>query len=135
MAFASGWLALGLVLIAALVPLGYRWKLGHRASPQSRPISMHVALGIATAAAAFAHALFSVMSLGSASVVAAGNIALALGGAALLVLMAHVGIGLQLRNPQLRKARKPLRAKHLATAITITLCAIAHVAMLLFAEP
>jgi len=135
MAFASGWLTLGLVLLAGVIPLGYRWKIGRRADPQSRPISMHVTLGIATAAAAFAHALFSVMSLGSAKVVAAGNLALALGGAALLVLMAHVGIGLQLRNPKLRKGRKPLRKKHLVTAITITLCAIAHTVMLLVAAP
>lgn len=125
----SGFLALGLILVAAAVPLGYRLRLARRAAPVSRAISIHVALGVATTAAAFAHGLFALLQLGSSRAIAAGNIALAAGAGALLVLMAHVGIGLQLRDPKLR-TRQTTRRKHLATALTITALAIVHVVML-----
>jgi len=135
MAVVFGWLTLGLVFSAGLIPLGYRWRMTRRAAPDSKPISIHVMLGVATAGAAFVHALFSVLSLGSPTAVGAGNLAIAIGGAALLVLMAHVGIGLQLRNPKLRKKRKDLRGKHLLTAITITVLSVAHAVMLATAAP
>lgn len=134
MAVILGWLTLGLVFVAGLIPLGYRLREKRRAGPDSKPISLHVTIGVATAAAAFAHALVSVLSLGSASAVSAGNLAIAVGGAALLVLMAHVGIGLQLRNPKLRK-RKELRTKHLFTALTIAVCALVHALLLATAAP
>ncbi len=125
----SGYLAFGLVLVAGTVPLGYRWRHGRRAAPASPPISLHVRLGVATAGAAFAHGLFALMQLGSSRAITAGNLALAAGAGALLVLMAHVGIGLQLRDPKLR-TRQATRRKHLATALTITALAITHVVMM-----
>lgn len=137
----SGWLAFGLILSAGAIPLGYRLREKRRAAPTSRPISLHVSLGIAVAAAAFVHALLGVLSLGSARAIGAGNAGLLAGAIALLVLMAHVGIGLQLRNPQLGKKkgqlrkRQELRGKHLMTALTITVFAVAHVAMLWSSAP
>ena len=128
-AIASGFVALGLVFIAGAVPLGYRLQQGRRAAPGSRPISIHVAIGVATTAAAFGHGLVALMSLGSSRAIAAGNLPLAVGAGALLVLMAHVGIGLQLRDPKARK-RPELRRKHLMTALTIAALALAHTVML-----
>ena len=130
----SGWLAFGLILGAGVIPVGYRLRAGRRAPPTSRPISLHVSLGIAVAAAAFIHALFGVLSLSSERAIGAGNLGLLAGALALLVLMAHVGIGLQLRNPKLRK-RTELRGKHVVTALLITAFAVAHVAMLWSSTP
>jgi hypothetical protein len=130
----SGWLAFGLILAAGAIPVGYRLRDGRRAAPSSAPISLHVSLGIAVAAAAFVHALLGILSLGSSRAIGAGNAGLLAGAVALLVLMAHVGIGLQLRNPKLRK-RPELRRKHLATALIISVCALTHVAMLWSAAP
>ena len=113
------------IVVAAFLPLGYRWYNGRRAAPQSRPISLHVAVGVVVALTAFAHALFAVLSLGTAQAIGAGNLGLALGGIAVFVLMAHVGIGFQLRRPKLRD-RPALRAKHRITALTIASFAVAH---------
>jgi hypothetical protein len=121
----TGWLALALIGCAAAVPLGYRLRVGSRAAPQSRATSIHVAIGVATALAAFSHGLVALMSLGSGRAITAGNLGLAAGAGALLVLMAHVGVGLQLRDPKLKK-RPEKRRTHLATAITITVLALAH---------
>ena len=129
----SGWLALGLIFVAGLVPIAVRLRAGHRAGPRSHPISIHVALGTATALGAFVHGLLALLSLGSSKAIAAGDLALAAGAGALLVLMAHVGIGLQLRDPKLRQ-RQPTRNKHIATALTITVLALAHAVMLWTAE-
>ena len=73
------------------------------------------------------------MSLGSASAIEAGNLALAAGGMALLVVMAHVGIGFQLRNPQQRK-RSKLRRQHQITAATIVVFSLVHALWLLLAR-
>jgi hypothetical protein len=75
------------------------------------------------------HALFALLSLGSPGAIGAGDLALFAGAGALMVLLAHVGIGLQLRNPTLRK-RNETRRRHLFTASTITVLALVHVWML-----
>jgi len=124
-AIASGWLAFVLIFAAALVPVGYRLRAQRRAAPRSRTISIHVIIGVSVAGAAFVHGLFGVMQLGSPGAIAGGNLALFAGAAALLVLMAHVGIGLQLRDPKLKR-RPQTRAKHLATAFTIMVLALVH---------
>jgi hypothetical protein len=90
---------------------------------------MHVGLGIAVAVTAFVHALFGVMALGSSRAIGVSDWAIWAGSIALLVLMAHVGLGLQLRDLKLRN-RAELRLKHLATALVITACAVTHVVML-----
>ena len=82
-------------------------------------------IGTVVAIAAFCHALLAVTSLGTPQAIGGGNLGLALGGAAVFVLMAHIGIGLQLRKPTLRK-RKEVRARHRLTALTIVTCAVAH---------
>jgi hypothetical protein len=132
-AVGTGWLALGLIACAAAIPLGYRLRTGNRAHPRSRSTSIHVVVGVATTMAAFGHGLTALFSLGSARAISAGNLGLAAGAAALLVLMAHVGIGLQLRDPKLKK-RPEKRRTHLATALTITLLALVHLFTLWNAE-
>ena len=116
---------MGFIVVAALLPLGYRWYAGRRAAPQSRVTAFHVAVGVVVALVAFVHALMAVLSLGTAQAIGAGNLGLALGGIAVFVLMAHVGIGLQLRRPKLRD-RPATRAKHRFTALTIAAFAVLH---------
>jgi hypothetical protein len=57
-------------------------------------------------------------------------LALAPAGVALFVLVAHVGIGLQLKNPKIR-GRSGKRRAHWATAITIIVMVFLHVFTLL----
>jgi len=131
-AFASlgtGWLTLCAIFVAATVPLGAHLKLRRRAAPRSSPIKLHVSIGVATAVAAFIHALFGVLSLGSARAIGGGNAARFAGAGALLVLVAHVGIGLQLHDPKLKK-RPETRRKHVVTATIIAVCALLHVVLL-----
>lgn len=126
LAEASGWLGAGLVVAAGTVPLGYRALERRRARLDSRTIRSHVVLGIAAAAVAFAHTLAILPDLGSSTAIGAGTEALVPGAIAFLVLVAHVGLGLKLRNPKL-KGRPSTRRMHLATATAITLLVGAHV--------
>ena len=130
MAVISGWATIVFIFVAGIVPLGFRLFNGRRAAPESRPTSIHVTIGTVVAITAFGHALLAVMSLGTPQAIGGGNLGLALGVAAVFVLMAHIGIGLQLHDPQLRK-RKEMRIKHLFTALTIAAFAIAHTAIIL----
>ena len=132
-AIATGWVAMGLVVIAAVVPLGYRLWRRRRPAPRSPTISWHVIVGIGTALAAFVHAVVGVTSMGSERSIAAGNLPFAAGAAAVLVLMAHVGIGLQLRDPKL-KLRPQLRRRHVITAITIGAFTLIHAVLLWTAD-
>lgn len=127
----SGWVTFALVFLAGAVPLGYRLRQGQRAAPTSSPISFHVLLGLGVVLAALVHSLAGVLSLGSPRAIGASDLAIWAGVAAVLVLMAHVGVGLQLRNPKLR-TRPALRKRHLATALTIAVCAVVHAVLLLF---
>jgi hypothetical protein len=129
----SGWLTLGLVFTAGLVPLGFRLRHRRRAAPNSGPISLHVALGLAVVAAAFVHSVLGVLSLGSERAIGASELSIWAGVIAVLVLMAHVGVGLQLRNPKLRE-RTRLRRWHLTTALTIAVCAVVHALLLWIVE-
>ena len=66
------------------------------------------------------------MSLGSERATAGGNLAILPGCAAFLIVIAHVGLGLQLRDVRLRdRARK--RRGHLTTAIAIVIAGGVHV--------
>jgi hypothetical protein len=122
----GGWIAVALIVLAATLPLAHRARVGKRATPDSRTISIHFALGSAAAAFAFVHTLLALSSLGSSQAVGGGAAALLPGGAAVFVLMAHAGIGLQLRDPKLRDRAKKRRV-HVATAITIAVTVAAHV--------
>lgn len=85
------------------------------------------------AAMAFSHTLTAVLSLGSPSAIGAGELALLSGAVAFVVLLAHTGLGLQLRKPKLRR-RDEIRRQHWTTAIIITLAVLAHVVLLLRAD-
>ena len=125
----SGWFALVLIGATALVPIITRFRLGRRASPTSSPIRIHVIAGVLVALCAFIHSLFALLSLGSAGAISGGNLALFAGAGALMVLIAHVGIGLQLRDPKLKK-RAQTRRRHIVTASTISALAVVHLVLL-----
>ncbi|HWL88648.1 MAG TPA: hypothetical protein VNO21_22750 [Polyangiaceae bacterium] len=128
----TGWLAIGLILAAISLPVGHRLWLGKRAAPDSRVTRVHVVIGILVIAMAFVHTLAIVPNLGSPEAVAGGMIALLPGGVAFFLLMAHAGLGFQLRNLRLRDRVRKRRA-HLATATMIGIAAAAHVVTLLHA--
>ena len=69
-------------------------------------------------------------ALDSPEAIGGGMMALLPAGAAIFVLMAHVGIGLQLRNPRLRD-RPGKRRIHQGTALTIVVLVALHVVGLL----
>lgn len=125
-AFLTGWVCVALLASAASVPLTYRVLEHRRASPDSRAIGGHVLLGLATTAAALAHAIAMLPSLGSPGAVAGGMLALAPGALAFFLLAAHVGLGTQLRSPRLRNRAKK-RRQHLIVATCIAAAVTAHV--------
>jgi hypothetical protein len=122
-------LALALLPVAALIPVMAR-RHGKRAAPGSRPIQSHVIVGFVIAAIAFAHTLLAVLELGSPEAIGGGVAGLALGALAFMALLAHTGLGLQLRQPKLRR-RGDKRRQHITTATVILLAAIAHAVVLL----
>jgi hypothetical protein len=124
-----GWIAAGCILLAGLVPLVYRLRMGKRAVPGSTPISLHVALGLGVAAITLVHTLAVLGALGSESAIDAGAIAFAPGAAGFFLLFAHVGVGLRLREPKLRD-RASKRRTHVITASLITIATIIHVVAL-----
>lgn len=126
MAALSGYAAIILILIAASLPLGYRLRADKRAAPQSPTIRTHVVLGLSTAFVAFLHTLVALPSLGSPEAVGAGLLPLASAGCAFFLLVAHAGVGLQLRDPRLRE-RASKRRTHALTAVAIVVAVAAHV--------
>ncbi len=128
-----GWVAVALIVSAGVVPLATRLRTGRRAVPGSSPIAWHVILGFSASAAALAHALVSFPSLGDPAAVGGGAAALIPAAAAFLLLVAHAGLGLQLREPRLRDRAKKRRA-HAITAMAIVVTVGAHVVALLRAR-
>jgi uncharacterized membrane protein len=126
MAFWSGWLAVVALVVAALLPLGHRLRLHRRAAPASPTIRRHVLLGFATSALAFGHTLAVIPALGSPAAAGGGMVALLPAGAAFFLLVAHAGLGLQLRNERLKDRLKKRRA-HAVTAILIATAVVIHV--------
>jgi hypothetical protein len=123
-----GWLAVAALLWAAALPLGFRVRNKRRAAPDSPTVRAHVIAGSATAAIAFLHTFMILPELGSSEAIGSDG-ALAAGGLAAFVVLAHVGIGLQLRDVRLRdRIRK--RRMHVITALTILVSVSAHVALL-----
>lgn len=130
MATVSGWICVALIVSAAIVPLGHRLVRGRRPALKSTPIGVHVAIGAAAALLAFLHTMSVLPVLGSPVAIAGGMAALAPAGVAFFVIVAHVGIGLKLRKPELED-RMRLRRRHALTAATVALAAAAHVVVLL----
>lgn len=130
MAIWSGWLATTAVVLSALVPIAQRIRAGKRAPPGSRPIRVHVTVGLATAAFAFLHTMAVLPALGSPAAIAGGLFAMLSAGAAFFLLVAHAGLGLQLRQPKL-KDRVRKRRMHTTTAVLIAVTISAHIALLL----
>lgn len=133
MAIWSGWLATALIVIAGLVPLAVRIRQGKRAGPESPPMRLHVVVGLTTGSVAFFHTLLVVPALGAPGAVGGGMLALGAAGAAFFLLVAHTGLGFQLKRPKLRdRARK--RRAHLTTALLIVAAVGIHIVALLQAE-
>ena len=65
-----------------------------------------------------------------ALILAFGIVPLASGAAGFLVIVLHVGFGLQLRRPKL-KERVKKRRMHAATAIALSAAVIVHIVVLL----
>lgn len=129
MAWWSGWLATLAIVIAAAIPLGMRLRIGRRAAPSSGAIRTHVILGFVTSAFAFGHTLLVVPALGSPAATGGGMLALAPGGLAFVLLIAHAGLGLQLRDEKL-KQRAKTRRSHATTAVAIAIAVAVHVVLL-----
>lgn len=125
----TGWAALLAIVIAASIPLFVRFRAGKRAAPSSQPIKMHVVLGIVTSACAFAHTFVVIPALGSPAATGAGMLAIAPAGLAFFLLVAHAGLGLQLRNEKL-KTRAKTRRSHALTAVLIAMAVTIHVVAL-----
>lgn len=129
MAFTSGWLATVAIVLAALVPIVQRLRNGKRAAPGSGSIRLHVLVGYATAALAFAHTMTVLPALGSPAAIAGGALGMLPAGAAFFLLFAHAGLGLQLRRPKLKdRARK--RRMHTVTAVLIATLVGVHIVLL-----
>ncbi len=126
----SGWLDVAFIAAAGSLPLGYRAWLRRRAAPSSRPIDVHLALGLGAAAVALVHTVLVLTALGAPSVISSGMLALAPASVAFFLLFAHVGVGLRLRDPRLRD-RAAKRRLHLALALSIVAMVAIHVVVLL----
>lgn len=129
MALVSGWLATVAIVLAALVPLVQRLRAGKRAAPGSGPIRLHVLIGLTTSALAFAHTMMVIPALGSPAAIAGGVEAMLPAGAAFFLLVAHAGLGLQLRQPKL-KDRVRKRRSHTITAVLIAIAVGLHILLL-----
>jgi hypothetical protein len=129
MAFVSGWLATVAIVLAALVPIVQRIRAGKRAAPGSGPIRLHVLIGLATTALAFAHTMTILPALGSPAAIAGGVESMLPAGAAFFLLVAHAGLGLQLRQPKL-KDRVRKRRSHTLTAALISIAVGLHILLL-----
>ena len=129
-----GWVAAAFIVAAGLVPLAYRARLGKRPTPDSGTVRVHVALGVTVALVALLHTLAVLGALGSSGAIEAGMMTFVPGVAAFFLLLAHVGIGLQLREPRLRNRPKKRRA-HVLTALAIVTAAAVHVVALRVSAP
>ncbi|MFO0736824.1 MAG: hypothetical protein U0270_13145 [Labilithrix sp.] len=124
-AWITGWLAVAAMAVAVGVPIYQRVKHGKRAAPGSEPIRLHVVIGLTVSACAFGHTLLILPELGSPAATAGGMLALLPGGVAFVFMLAHAGLGLQLRDPKLKK-RPDVRRSHTITATLIAIFVAIH---------
>lgn len=132
MARVIGWIVVGLIVAAATLPLRKRFG-GARAAVDSPTIKLHVMAGLSVTLLALLHGISVLGALGSSSAIGAGTLSMAAGAAAFFVLFAHVGVGLQLREPKLKK-RPEKRRTHLTTATLIAAFVAIHVVLLRLAS-
>ena len=125
----TGWLAALAIVIAATLPLGTRLRIGKRAAPTSTAIRTHVVLGLVTSSFAFIHTILVIPALGSPAATGAGPLAIAPAGLAFFLLVAHAGLGLQLRDEKL-KTRAKTRRSHAMTAMAIAVAVAVHIVTL-----
>lgn len=130
MATVTGWICVACIVLAAIVPIGHRIVAHKRAAIGSVTTKSHVAIGAAAAIFAFLHTTTVLPELGSSTAIAAGATAIAPGGLAFFVIVAHVGIGLRLRKPDLKR-RVVWRRRHAFTTATIAVATAAHAALIL----
>jgi hypothetical protein len=88
-----------------------------------------VVLGLVTSAFAFLHTLLVIPALGSPAATGGGMTAIAPAGLAFMLLVAHAGLGLQLRDDKL-KTRAKTRRSHATTAVAIALAVTIHIVAL-----
>jgi hypothetical protein len=129
LALITGYAAVLVIVLAGLIPAFVRLRDKRRAAPDSGITKVHVGLGIAAAGCTFLHTLGALPALGSPAAAEAGNLALFPAALAFLIVTAHVGVGLQLKEPRL-KDRVSKRKIHLTTALLIVLSVSAHVFLL-----
>lgn len=122
----TGWLAALSIVIAATIPLGTRLRIGKRPAPTSGAIRTHVLLGLVTSSFAFIHTILVIPALGSPAATGAGPIAIFPAGLAFFLLVAHAGLGLQLRDEKL-KTRAKTRRSHAMTAVAIAVAVTIHI--------
>lgn len=128
-AFVTGWLATAAMVAAVAVPIRERLVHGRRAAPGSAPIRVHVLIGLTVSALGFGHTLLILPELGSPAATGGGVFALLPGGVAFVAMLAHAGLGLQLRDPKLKK-RASVRRSHTITATVIALFVAIHAVLL-----
>ncbi len=129
----SGWFAAALLVLAASVPLVHFVLRRRRAVLESTWVSTHVAIGMGAAGAGFLHPLVALLALGSPGAIGGGDLGLAFGGLAFMMLLAHTGLGLALRDPKLKR-RPNARRAHLTTASIILASVAAHAAFCLLGD-
>ncbi len=125
----SGWAATLAIVLAASIPIGMRLRMGRRAQPKGAAIRTHVAFGLTTSALAFVHTLLVLPALGSPAATGGGMTAIAPAGLAFVVLVAHAGLGLQLRDDKL-KTRVKTRRSHARAALVIAVAVAVHIVAL-----
>ena len=123
----TGWTSIALIVCAAGVPLVTRIILGKRPPPESKPTRTHVLLGMAVSIICFLHTGVVLPMVGAPGAAAGGMLAMIPACIGFGLLVAHAGLGLQLRRPKLGgRARK--RRMHTVTAILIFISASIHIA-------
>ena len=122
----SGWATITLISSAGLVPIVARLQGKKRPPPDSLPTRTHVLLGLAVTVVCFLHTGVVLPNVGAPGAAAGGMIAMIPACIGFAMLIAHAGLGLQLRNPKL-KDRIKKRRMHTFTATVIFLAACTHI--------
>ncbi len=126
----SGFVGGAFIFGALAIPIVHCVFAHRRAVVTSRVTRTHVVFGFSAAAMAIVHTIAAIPELGSSAVIRAGMIALVPACIAFFLLFAHVGVGLRLRHPTLKK-RPKVRRLHVILALSIVTTVTVHVVALL----
>ncbi len=129
----SGWATITLITAAGLVPLVARMQAKKRLPADSAPTRTHVLLGMCVCIVCFLHTGVALPNVGAPGAAAGGMLAMIPASLGFALLIAHAGLGLQLRRPKL-KDRIRKRRMHTVTASVIFLAACTHVAAIMTAK-